>query len=604
MSFPASGPQPTAGINQASSSFDAEKNGPIVGQSGSQDAISNTDSDTNEYDIDGEKVQEFQKGVERVRIITSIWSKPTLISMLCLLYLIHFVDMLQNYIDSGLNAYITSEFGAHGLLTVGSVVSTSLGGCTPLTLAKIIDIWGRVEGFVFMLVVCVAGMIVKALCKNVQSYIGGHILYWVGHIGLLYVIDVMCADMTTLKNRMIIFGLNTTPRIAATFAGPKLVELFYYGSAGWRWAFGAFIIILVACSIPAMGVMLYMYSKARKQGYAKKERSGRSLIASLKHYFIELDIFGIILIMAAFNLFMLPFTLQAYAPNGWKTPYIIAMIVLGFLLFPVFGLYEKYVAPVPFLPWKYLKEPTIFGSCLLYGVMFLSVMCWNGMYYSYLQVVHRVNIVDAGYIVNAFGLTSAIFATPIGIIISLTGNFKWVAMAGVPITLLGTALLIPFRQPDAPVGVLAFTQVLVGLGTGIFATCGQLAVMAPVTHQQIASVNALWGLFGGFGSSIGFSIAGAMWNGITPGKLYELLPEESKDQSRLIFGNLTMQMEFLDGTPERAAVVGAYAHSQRLMVIAGSVTVPLCIASIFIWKNINVKKLEAEHGKQTKGTVF
>jgi hypothetical protein len=29
--------------------------------------------------------------------------------------------------------------------------------------------------------------------------------------------------------------------------------------------------------------------------------------------------------MFAFCLFMLPFTLQGYAPNGWKTDYIIAM---------------------------------------------------------------------------------------------------------------------------------------------------------------------------------------------------------------------------------------------------------------------------------------
>ena len=177
-------------------------------------------------------------------------------------------------------------------------------------------------------------------------------------------------------------------------------------------------------------------------------------------------------------------------------------------------------------------------------------------------------------------------------------------MSGVPITLLGTALLIPFRQPSAPVGVLALTQVLVGLGTGIFATCGQLAVMAPVTHQQIASVNALWGLFGGFGSSVGYSIAGAMWNSITPQKLYELLPEESKDQAGAIFGDLLLQMSFADGTPERDAVVGAYAHSQRLMIIAGACFVPLCIASVWIWKNINVKKLEQEQGKQTKGLVF
>jgi hypothetical protein len=347
-----------------------------------------------------------------------------------------------------------------------------------------------------------------------------------------------------------------------------------------------------------------MYRKARQAGYAEKQRSGRSTLQSLAWYFIQFDIFGILLLMFAFCLFMLPFTLQVYAPNGWKTPYIIAMIVLGILLFPTFVLYERFLAPVPFLPWKYLKEPTIVGSCLLYGVMFLSVFCWNAYFNSYLQVVHRLSIQNAGYILNSFSLTSSVFGPLIGMLISYTGNFKWIAYTGVPITLLGTCLLIPFRVPSTNAGILALTQILVGLGTGIFATCGQLAVMAPVTHQQIAVVNALWGLFGGFGSSIGYSISGAMWNNMMPTELLNRLPEGAKDQAALIFGDITIQMSYADGTPERDAIVASYAHVQRLMVIAGAAFIPLCIASIFIWRNINVKKLEEEQGKQTKGMVF
>lgn len=308
--------------------------------------------------------------------------------------------------------------------------------------------------------------------------------------------------------------------------------------------------------------------------------------------------------MFAFCLFMLPFTLNNYAPNGWKTGYIISMLVIGILLFPTFYVYERYLAPVPFLPWKYLKDPTIIGSCVLYGVMFLSVFCWNGYYGSYLQVVHRLSIENANYILNAFSLTSSVFGPFIGWLISSTGNFKWIAMAGAPITLLGTALLIPLRAPNANPGILAFMQILVGLGTGIFATCGQLAVMAPVTHQQIAVVNALWGLFGGFGSSIGFSISGAIWTSTLPQQLYARLPEESKNRAMEIFGDIEVQKSFADGTPERDAVVDAFAHTERLMVVAGACFIPLCIASIWLWKNINVKKVEEEQGKQTKGMVF
>lgn len=313
---------------------------------------------------------------------------------------------------------------------------------------------------------------------------------------------------------------------------------------------------------------------------------------------------GILLIMFAFCLFLLPFTLQAYAPNGWKTGYIIAMIVLGILLFPVFVYYEAKIAPVQFLPWKYLKDRTIVGSCLLYGVMFLSIFIWNAYFYSYILVVHRQPIDHAGYIVNSFSLASSTFSPLVALVISKTGNFKWTAYSGVPIVILGTALLIPFRVPSTSPGVLALTQVIVGLGTGIFATCAQLAVMVPVTHQEIAAVNALWGLFGSFGASIGSAIAGAMWNNLIPRELYNRLPEASKANATLIFGDIEMQLAFLDGTPERDAIVGAYAYVMRNMVIVGVALVPLCLASIFIWRNVNVRKLEEEKGKQTKGTVF
>ena len=102
--------------------------------------------------------------------------------------------MLQNYIDSALNPYITSVWGKHGLLTVGTVMSTALGGCIPLATAKGIDIFGRVEGFLLMLLLAIVGMIMKAVCQNIQTYIAAHVLYWTGHIGVIYVVDVMCAD--------------------------------------------------------------------------------------------------------------------------------------------------------------------------------------------------------------------------------------------------------------------------------------------------------------------------------------------------------------------------------------------------------------------------
>ncbi|OAX82443.1 hypothetical protein ACJ72_03205 [Emergomyces africanus] len=563
------------------------------------------DSEANvrsEHDPDSSS-EVFQAGVKRVRAVASVWSKRTLWLTFGLLYLVSFVDMLLTSVQFALNPFITSSFDKHGLLASVSIVSTILSGCSTLTLAKIVDIWGRIEGFIFMLVIVIIGLIMKATCQNMEAYVGAHTLYWTGHIGMIYCVDVMLADMTSLRNRMIMFSINNTPTIASTFAGPKIADLFYT-NLNFRWAFGAFAIMIVGVSLPVIVIMLLMERKSVKAGFLTKEKSGRSVWESIKYHVVQFDVMGIVLITAAFALILLPFSIVAYAPKGWATGYIIAMEIIGVVCLALFIAWEKFLAPVQFLPFKYLKEPTIIGSCLLYGVMFASAFCWNAYFNSYLIVVHRLSITTAGYVLNSFSLSSAILAPWIGFLIRYTGNFKWAAYTGVPFMLLGTALLIPFRQPDTHIGPVTITQVLVGIGTSFFSVCGQLAVMSVVSHQEVAVVLAIWGMFGSIGASIGLAVAGAMWNNILPSQLYQRLPEESKHLAAQIFGDMELQMSYLDGTPERAAIVGAYADVQRKMVIAGVCLMPLVLASIFIWKNVNIKKHEEEEGSQTKGNIF
>lgn len=191
-------------------------------------------------------------------------------------------------IQGNLNPYITSEFGQHSLLSAVNIIATVIGGTCQLTIAKIIDIWGRTTGFLFMILLTVIGNIVKATCENVVAYTAGHTIYWVGHIGLLYVINIMLADMTTLKNRMLIIGINGTPIIATTFAGPAIAELFYTES-NFRWAFGAFTIILVALCVPVTVIMLLNLRKAERLNLRPKEPSGRTVLQSIWFYLIELD---------------------------------------------------------------------------------------------------------------------------------------------------------------------------------------------------------------------------------------------------------------------------------------------------------------------------
>lgn len=196
--------------------------------------------------------------------------------------------MLIVGVQTNLNPYVTSAFGQHGLLATTTIVASVLGGTSSLAMAKLIDIWGRVEGFLFALLLIVLGMIMKATCQNVATYAAAHTLYWTGHLNLIYVIDIVIADMTSLRNRMIMITLNGTPTIASTFAGPAIAELFYTES-NFRWAFGAFCIILLGFCLPTALVLLLNQRKAAKLGMLPEKTHNRTWFQSVKHYFIEFD---------------------------------------------------------------------------------------------------------------------------------------------------------------------------------------------------------------------------------------------------------------------------------------------------------------------------
>ena len=139
-----------------------------------------------------------------------------------------------------------------------------------------------------MAVLIVIGMIMKATCTSVEMYAAAHTLYWVGHLGIEYIITIILADITSLRNRMILFGINNTPLIATTFAGPKIAELFY-DNVNFRWAFGAFLIILVFFCIPVMLVFIFSKRKAVRRGIYPERPRTRNAWESFKYYFVQFD---------------------------------------------------------------------------------------------------------------------------------------------------------------------------------------------------------------------------------------------------------------------------------------------------------------------------
>ncbi|KAI5305352.1 hypothetical protein KEM56_004645 [Ascosphaera pollenicola] len=539
------------------------------------------------------------EGTRKVEAMTETWSATQLWATFVMIYVLSFLDTLMESTDTTWTQYVTSDLGDHPLITTVQTLSTIVGGVVALPIAKIVNVWGRPEALSVLLLLEIIGLVVKAATTNIYQYAAGKTIFWCGHVGMQYIITVFLSDMTTMNRRALMLGINSTPSIATTFAGPAMANA-YLGHGGWEWGYGTWAIIMPVVVAPIATMMFWNDWKAKKEGRYIRGVSGRTTWQSINHYFWEFDVIGAILITAGFVLLLLPLTLAGGSGKEWQSAHIIVMIVLGGVLLIVFGLYEYFLAPIQYLPWRFLRSWTVVSACVAYFAMFISTYCWDGYFYSYLMVVNYQSADSAGYILNSYSLATAVFSPIVGIIIERTGRYKWLSIIAIPLEALGTGLLVYFRRPGTnDVGYLCMCQIFIGAGGAIIAICTDIAMMAVVPHDDVATVLAFQHVFGSIGASMGSTISGAIWTNLMPGKLQEYLPDNLKDQWEVIYGDMTKQTSYPKGSAARDGIINAYGDVQRILCITGVCFVPLIFITMAFWKNVNLKKV-----KQTAGNVF
>lgn len=308
---------------------------------------------------------------------------------------------------------------------------------------------------------------------------------------------------------------------------------------------------------------------------------------------------GVILLAGGITVFLLPFTLAYSAPQGWKTPYIIAMIITGFVTLVVFGLYQVYLAPAPFIKQQFLTDRTVIAACLIDMTYQMSYYCWASYFTSFLQVVSNVGVAEAGYIGSTFQIVSGVLLFFVGYLIRRTGRYRWLFYWAVPLYVFSLGLMIYFRKPNTKVGFLIMCEVFISIGGAVFILCMQLAVLAAVDHQHVAAALAILFVSGTLGGAIGNAISGAIWTNTFAGALGRYLPESALPDLMTIYASLPVQLSYPVGSPERLAIQLAYGYAQTRMLAAGTGIMCLSFIWMFLLRNLNVSKMS-----QTMGVVF
>lgn len=304
--------------------------------------------------------------------------------------------------------------------------------------------------------------------------------------------------------------------------------------------------------------------------------------------------------MAAWVIFLLPFSLAQYGRSQYKSATFIAMVVIGFCLLFVFAAWEKWFARHHFIRYELLKRPTILGACVCAAVSFFSFYLWDQYFYNFVLITYHLDISMAGYMIQIYNVGSCFWSPILGLIIWWTKRFKYIVLFfGVPLMLLGSGLMIYFRGGEHGIGYIVMCQIFIAFAGGTIVIGEDMAVMAGGGREGTPMMLALIGLFSSIGGAIGYAVSAAIYNNVFVDALASHLPDDLKANATTIyFDGINVQDTYPVGSPLRDACIYAWGYAQRMNCIASTCVLALLIPAVAVWKNYDVGK------KQNKGTML
>ncbi|KAI9929433.1 hypothetical protein ASPWEDRAFT_51976 [Aspergillus wentii DTO 134E9] len=564
-----------------------ESNGDGVGLESSQPG--------NENEI----TQGAHLGVQKAEAAALAWTKKTAYITYALIWLGFFMLALQSSISSNVihNAY--ASFEAAPEVSTANILSSVISGIVKLPAARLLTIWGRTEGFLLFVAVYLLGLVILACCNNPSSYAAGYVLYWVGYDAIFLILDVFMADTSGLRNRAFAFGFASTPFICTAFTGPMAAQSFIK-HANWRWAYGTFAIVMPFVFAPLAITFKFYQRKAERMYIYERGSSGRTLWESLMYYIHEFDIIGALLLISAFVLLLLPFSLASEGRAQYKSAAFISMIVIGFCLFFVFAAWEKYGARTHFIQYELFRQRTVLGACCLAGCLFFSYYAWELYFYNFLMVVYGLDVSMAGYMGQIYNVGSCMWSAVFGVIVYITKQFKYTCLFfGMPLILLGAGLMIHFRVPDGNIGYIVMCQIFIAFAGGTMVIGADMAVMSAADREGVPMMLSMIGLFSSLGGAIGSAVAAAIFTNTFPSALHNALPAGDKsDYMRIYQGGYIAQLDYPVGSPIRTAIMSAYGTYMKYGCISAVAVMSLGIPCIAAWRNYRVDK------KQNKGEMM
>jgi hypothetical protein len=191
---------------------------------------------------------------------------------------------------------------------------------------------------------------------------------------------------------------------------------------------------------------------------------------------------------------------------------------------------------------------------------------------------------------ETFSFSATVSNLLVGLAIKYTYRYRIYSLIGVPTYIVGLLLTTFFRGPSNPLSYVLFSQIVTGIGGGMFHVPVQLGIQAMAKHQEVGIATAMFLTFTSLGGSVGSAIAGAIWTGVLPERLQIYLPDMSNEERRRIYDDFEFAMSFPRGSFERNGIVAAYVDVMKRLTMTATLTALPMIIFVFAMKEVQLDK--------------
>ncbi|KAF2014847.1 siderochrome-iron transporter-like protein Sit1 [Aaosphaeria arxii CBS 175.79] len=518
-------------------------------------------------------------GVARIEALSahiSFWNRVAIFFSVFLIAYAYGLDGTLRYVYQ---PEATSSYATHSTLATINTIRAVVAAAAQPTAAKIADVFGRVEVLFVSIFFYTLGSIVEASSSNVESFAAGAVLYQIGYTAVLLLVEVIIADTTSLRSRVFFSYVPALPFIINTWVSGD-VSAATLKATTWRWGIGMWCIIYPACAIPLIISLWWVGRKAKKAGALRDYKSpyqlhgGKTLVQAL---FWQLDVPGIILLICVFGFILVPFTIAGGAASQWGSAKVIAPLVIGILLIPVWVIWEKR-SPHPMLPFHLMKDRAVWGAIGIAVMLNFAWTCQGDFLYTVLIVGFNESVKSATRITSLYSFASVITGVLLGMVIFRVRRLKPFILFGTCLFMVAFGLLIHYRGGsgrDVHNGIVG-AQILLGIAGGFFPYPAQASIQAATKHEHVAVVTGIYLASYNIGSALGNTVSGAIWSQVVPGMLEQRL---SAEDALAWYGSpLMTYLKYPVGTYQRDVVIDVYRHVQRLLCITA-----ICLSALLIF---------------------